>query len=100
NNRGSVDPRAAAKAAAAFGIRVFTIGVGSRTRARIPVAITPDGTLRYAWMAVSIDEGLLTQIARETGGRYYRATDTRALQRIYGEIDRLVKTGGEGRRSV
>jgi len=100
NNRGSVDPRAAAKAAAAFGIRVFTIGVGSRTRARIPVAITPNGTLRYAWMPVSIDEGLLTEIARETGGRYYRATDQRALQRIYDEIDRLVKTRVQVRRYV
>lgn len=100
NNRGSVDPRAAARAAAAFGIRVFTVGVGSRSRARIPVAITPDGRLRYAWMPVSIDEGLLTEIARETGGRYYRATDARALQRIYAEIDRLVKTKVQVRRYV
>jgi Ca-activated chloride channel family protein len=100
NNRGSVDPRAAAKAAAAFGIRVFTVGVGSRTRARIPIAITPNGTLRYAWMPVSIDEGLLTEIARETGGRYFRATDARALQRIYAEIDRLVKTKVQVRRYV
>ena len=100
NNRGSVDPRDAAKAAAAFGIRVFTIGVGSRTRARIPVAITANGTLRYAWMPVSIDEPLLRQIAAETGGRYYRATDARTLQRVYAEIDRLVKTRVQVRRYV
>ncbi|HEX8243049.1 MAG TPA: VWA domain-containing protein [Longimicrobium sp.] len=100
NNRGAVDPRDAAKAAAAFGIRVFTIGVGSRTRARIPVAVTPSGTLRYAWMPVSIDEPLLAEIARTTGGRYYRATDARALQRIYAEIDRLVKTKVQTRRYV
>jgi Ca-activated chloride channel family protein len=99
NNRGSVDPMAAAKAAAAFHIRVFTIGVGSRTRARIPVRITPRG-LQYAWMPVSIDEGLLRGIAQETGGRYYRATDARALQRIYAEIDRLVKTKVQVRRYV
>ncbi|HET7460855.1 MAG TPA: VWA domain-containing protein [Longimicrobium sp.] len=100
NNRGSVDPRSAAKAAAAFGIRVFTIGVGSRTRARIPVAITANGMLRYAWMPVSIDEPLLADIARTTGGRYYRATDQRALERVYGEIDRLVKTNVKVRRYV
>ena len=101
NNRGQeVDPVAAAKAAAAFGIRVFTIGVGSRTRARIPVAILPNGSLRYAWMPVSIDEGLLTRIARETNGRYFRATDQRALSAIYDEIDRLVKTKVQVRRYV
>lgn len=100
NNRGSVDPRSAAKAAAAFGIRVFTIGVGSRTRARIPVAITANGTLRYAWMPVSIDEPLLNEIARTTGGRYFRATDQRALERVYSEIDRLVKTNVKVRRYV
>lgn len=100
NNRGAVDPRAAAKAAAAFGIRVFTIGVGSRTRARIPVAITANGTLRYAWMPVSIDEPLLNDIARTTGGRYFRATDQRALERVYAEIDRLVKTNVKVRRYV
>jgi Ca-activated chloride channel family protein len=99
NNRGAVDPRDAAKAAAAFGIRVFTIGVGSRTRARIPVAVTPSG-LRYAWMPVSIDEPLLADIARTTGGRYYRATDESALRRIYAEIDRLVKTKVQVHRYV
>lgn len=100
NNRGAVDPRDAAKAAAAFGIRVFTIGVGSRTRARIPVAIAADGQLRYAMMEVDIDEPLLAEIARTTGGRYFRATDTRALQAIYDEIDRLVKTKVQVRRTV
>jgi Ca-activated chloride channel family protein len=95
NNHGSVDPRAAAKAAAAFGIRVFTVGVGSRGRARLPL-----GGMRYTFMQVSIDEGLLTEIARETGGRYYRATDALALQRIYAEIDRLVKAKVRVRRYV
>lgn len=99
NNRGSVDPAAAAKAAAAFGIRVFTIGVGSRGRARIPVAVA-NGRLQYALMPVSIDEPLLRQIATVTGGRYYRATDARALQQVYDEIDRLVKTRVQVRRYV
>lgn len=99
NNRGNIDPRAAARAAAAFGVRVFTIGVGSRTMARIPVARTPSG-LRYGYMPVSIDEGLLTEVARATGGRYFRATDTQALRRIWDEIDRLTRTRVEVRRSV
>lgn len=100
NNRGSVDPRDAARAAAALGVRVFTIGVGSRTRARIPIARTPDGGLRYGFMPVGLDEPLLTDIARSTGGRYFRATDTGALRRIYAEIDRLVRTPVEVRRYV
>ena len=100
NNRGNVDPRAAAKAAAEYGIRVFTIGVGSRGVARIPVARTPTGMLRYGFLPVSIDEPLLREIASSTGGRYYRATDTRALRAVYAEIDRLVKTKVEVRRYV
>ncbi|HEX8691858.1 MAG TPA: VWA domain-containing protein [Longimicrobium sp.] len=100
NNRGSIDPRDAARAAGALGIRVFTIGVGSRTRARIPVARTPGGGLRYALMPVDVDEGLLTEIARATGGRYYRATDNLALRRIYDEIDRLTRTRVRVRRYV
>ena len=100
NNRGDVDPRAAARAAAAFGIRVFTIGVGSRGVARVPVARTPAGGLRYAQIPVNIDEPLLREVAASTGGRYYRATDTRALERVYAEIDRLVKTKVEVRRYV
>ncbi len=99
NNRGSVNPRDAARAAATYGIRVFTVGVGSKTRARIPIARTPAG-LRYGYLPVSIDEPLLRDIARLTGGQYFRATDTRALQRIYEEIDRLVKSPVTVRRTV
>jgi len=100
NNRGGIDPRDAARASAALGIRVFTIGVGSRTRARIPIARTPGGGLRYGLMPVGIDEVLLGDIARTTRGRYFRATDTRALTRIYEEIDRLTRTPVEVRRYV
>ncbi|HEU0012821.1 MAG TPA: VWA domain-containing protein [Longimicrobium sp.] len=99
NNRGDVDPRAAAGAAAALGIRIYTIGVGSDTRARIPVAVTPTG-LRYVVMPVQIDERLLTDVAASTGGRYFRAKDTRALQRVYAEIDRLERTPVRVRRYV
>jgi Ca-activated chloride channel family protein len=99
NNRGNVNPRDAARAAAAYGIRVFTIGVGSNTRARIPIARTPNG-LRYGYLPVSIDEPLLRDIASLTGGRYFRATDTRALQRIYEVIDQLVKSPVRVRRTV
>lgn len=100
NNRGGVDPGDAARAAAALGVRVFTIGVGSRTRARIPIGRLPDGGLRYGFMPVELDEALLTDIARSTGGRYFRATDTGALRRIYAEIDRLVRTPVQVRRYV
>jgi Ca-activated chloride channel family protein len=99
NNRGDIDPRAAARAAAAYGIRIFTIGVGSRGVARVPVARTLSG-LRYGMLPVNIDEPLLREIAATTGGRYYRATDAQALRRIYAEIDRLVKTPVRVRRYV
>lgn len=97
NNRGEIDPRDAARAAAALGVRVFTIGVGSEGMARVPVARGASG-LRYAYLPVRIDEPLLTEIATSTGGRYFRATDTEALRRIYAEIDRMVKTPVRVRR--
>ena len=99
NNRGSIDPRAAARAAAAYGIRVFTIGVGSTGVARVPVARTPNG-LVYGMLPVKIDEPLLADIARVTGGRYFRATDAQALARIFTDIDRLVRTPATVRRYV
>jgi Ca-activated chloride channel family protein len=99
NNRGNVNPRDAARAAAAYGIRVFTIGVGSKTNARIPIARTPAG-LRYGYLPVSIDEPLLRDIASLTGGRYFRATDASGLRRIYEIIDELVKSPVRVRRTV
>jgi len=96
NNKGAVNPRDAARAAAAHGIRVYTIGVGSNTRARIPVARTPTG-LQYGFLPVRIDEPLLRDIASVSGGRYFRATDAAALQQVYAEIDRLVRTPTDGR---
>jgi len=90
NNRGEIDPVTAAQAAKALGIRIYTIGVGTRGEAPYPVN-TPFGK-QYQNIPVSIDEDMLKDIARLTGGRYYRATDTRALREIYHEIDRLERT--------
>ncbi len=91
NNRGTVDPRTAARAAAALGIKVYTIGVGSEGQAAVPTGRGPTG-LRYEVLPVRIDEALLKEIADVTGGRYFRAKDADALAQIFHEIDRLEKT--------
>jgi Ca-activated chloride channel family protein len=91
NNRGAVDPRTAAKAAEALGVRVYTIGVGTEGEARIPTGRGLSG-LRYEVVPVRIDEVLLKEIADGTGGRYFRATDGEALSRIFGQIDELERT--------
>lgn len=91
NNRGEIDPITAARIARAFKVRVYTIGVGTRGEALYPVQ-DPFFGKRYVRMPVEIDEDLLKEIARITGGRYFRATDTAALARIYQEIDELEKT--------
>jgi Ca-activated chloride channel homolog len=88
NNRGAIDPRTAAKAAAVFGIKIYTIGVGTEGMAPVPVGRGLFG-LRYENRIVRIDEPLLVDIAKTTGGRYYRARDAAALQRIYDEINQL-----------
>lgn len=91
NNAGTVDPRTAAQAAATFGIRIYTIGVGTEGEAPVPTGQGPLG-LRYQTMPVKIDEALLGEVARMTGGRYFRATDAQSLANIFGEINRLEKT--------
>jgi len=90
NNAGEVDPRSAAEIAKAFGIRIYTIGVGTRGEAPYPVQ-TPFGT-RYQMVPVEIDETLLKEIAGITGGQYFRATNNRALAEIYEKIDQMEKT--------
>ncbi len=92
NNRGRVDPRTAAVAAKAFGIRIYTIGVGTQGEARLPIGRGPEGQLRYQMMPVRLDEPLLRDVAENTGGRYFRATDGAALSRIFEQIDQLEKT--------
>jgi Ca-activated chloride channel family protein len=91
NNKGTVDPRTAAHAAMTFGIRIYTIGVGTQGEAPVPTGQGPLG-LRYETMPVKIDEQLLSEIARNTGGRYFRATDAASLSNIFAEINRLEKT--------
>ena len=91
NNRGSIDPRTAAKAAAQFGIKIYGIGVGTEGMAPVPVGRGVFG-LRYENRPVEIDDALLTDVAKRTGGRYFRARDAAALQRITEEIDRLERT--------
>lgn len=88
NNRGTIDPRTAAQAAAALGVRVYTIGVGTEGVAPVPVGRGVFG-LRYENRPVRIDEALLEDIAKQTGGRYFRARDAQALKRIYEQIDQL-----------
>jgi Ca-activated chloride channel homolog len=90
NNRGSIDPLTAAGIAQTFGIRVYTIGVGTQGMAPYPVQ-TPFG-VQYQNMPVEIDETLLQKIADQTGGKYFRAMDNKKLKAIYAEIDRLEKT--------
>ena len=89
NNRGSIEPLVAAKAAAAYGIKIYGIGVGSVGMAPVPVGRNPNGGLRYEFQPVQIDEALLSNIARMTGGQYFRARDASSLQNIYTRIDQL-----------
>jgi Ca-activated chloride channel homolog len=89
NNRGAVDPLTAAKAAEAYGIKIYGIGVGSVGMAPVPIGRNAAGGLNYQYQPVEIDEGLLTNIARMTGGRYFRARDAAALQSIYAYIDQM-----------
>ena len=99
NNRGQVDPRTAARAAAAFGIRVYAIGVGTEGMAPVPVGRGLFG-LRYETQRVEIDDALLTEVARTTGGRYFRAKDAAGLERVTREIDRLERTPTVARRQL
>ncbi len=90
NNRGEIAPATAAEIARTFGIRVYTIGVGSHGQVRIPVQ-TPMGT-QYVTTDSEFDETTLKDIAQVTGGEYFRATNAAALRSIYQQIDELEKT--------
>ena len=90
NNAGSVDPMSAAEIAKLYGVRVYTIGIGSRGYAPYPVQ-TAFGT-QMQQMKVQIDEDLLQKIAKETGGHYFRATGNAKLREIFKEIDKLEKS--------
>jgi Ca-activated chloride channel family protein len=88
NNRGAIDPRTAAQAAAAMGVKIYTIGAGTQGMAPVPVGKGLMG-IRYEYRPVEIDEDLLRDVARTTGGRYFRAVDGAALEHIYQQIDLL-----------
>ncbi|EKD32389.1 MAG: hypothetical protein ACD_77C00104G0005, partial [uncultured bacterium] len=90
NNRGEIAPQMAAEIAKTYGIRVYTIGVGAMGLAPYPV-LTPFG-VDIQQVKVEIDEPLLQQIASETGGKYFRATDNTKLLEIYGEINKMEKS--------
>jgi Ca-activated chloride channel family protein len=90
NNMGEIAPVTAAEIAKTFGIRVYTIGVGTKGEAPYPFQ-TPMG-IRYQNIPVDIDEPTLKQIATITGGQYFRATDNKSLKSIYEEIDQMEKT--------
>jgi Ca-activated chloride channel family protein len=91
NNGGLIDPRTAKEIAKVLGIKVYTIGVGTEGFAPTPIQ-TPGGGIVMQQEKVNIDEALLTEIAKETGGRYFRARDNESLKSIYAEIDQLEKT--------
>ncbi len=90
NNAGSIGPLTAAEIAKDYGIRVYTIGVGSEGTAPIPVQTIFGEQIQQ--MKVEIDEDVLNKVADMTGGKYFRATDKEKLEEIYSEIDRMEKT--------
>ncbi|GHC43519.1 vWA domain-containing protein [Ulvibacter litoralis] len=92
NNTGYIDPSIASELAVEFGIKVYTIGLGSNGMAMSPIGIKPNGSFQYGNVPVEIDEDLLKEIAKTTGGQYFRATTTTKLSEIYEEINKLEKT--------
>jgi Ca-activated chloride channel homolog len=91
NNTGKISPRSAAEAAKALGVKIYTIGVGARGKAPIPVR-DEAGNMHMIMAKVDVDEATLQAVADETGGKFYRATDTDSLKNIYEEINRFEKT--------
>lgn len=92
NNTGVVAPLTAAQIARQYGIKIYTIGVGSNGTAPYPVAIDYAGNIQYQTMPVVIDEATLQKIAAATGGKYFRATSGSVLRQVFKEIDSLEKT--------
>lgn len=90
NNRGEIAPLTAAEIAKSYGVRVYPVGIGSMGTAPYPVQ-TPFG-VQYQEMEVKIDEEMLQQVADMTGGKYFRATNNKALEQVYAEIDKLERS--------
>lgn len=89
NNSGFIDPRMASEIAKEYGIKVYTIGIGTNGMAEFPYAIAPNGQFLFKMMQVEIDEKLMQAIAKTTDGKYYRATSNKSLEKIYDEINQL-----------
>ncbi|WP_353777401.1 VWA domain-containing protein [Winogradskyella sp. 3972H.M.0a.05] len=92
NNSGEIDPKIASDLAVEFGIKVYTIGLGTNGMALSPISFKHNGDFHYGRVQVEIDEELLEEIAEVTGGKYFRATDNKKLAQIYDEINKLEKT--------
>jgi Ca-activated chloride channel family protein len=98
NNSGTIDPRMAADIAKEYGIKVYTIGIGTNGMAPFPYAKTANGEFLYKNMKVEIDEKLMKEIAKTTDGKYFRATSNAKLKEIYTEINKLEKTEVEEKK--
>lgn len=92
NNAGFIEPETAADIAKQYGIKVYTIGLGTNGMAESPYALSPNGQLLFQMMKVEIDEQLLRNIARKTDGKYFRATSNSKLAEIYASINKLETT--------
>ena len=92
NNSGFIEPETASDIAKEYGIKVYTIGIGSNGMAASPYAYGPTGNFLFKMMPVEIDEPLMKSIAQKTGGKYFRATSNTKLQSIYDEINKLETT--------
>ena len=92
NNAGFIEPETASDIASEYGIKVYTIGIGTNGMAEFPYAIAPNGSFLFKMMQVEIDVNLLQSIAKKTGGKYFRATSNQKLEAIYKEINKLETT--------
>jgi len=92
NNSGTIEPETASDIAKEYGIKVYTIGIGTNGMAEFPYALAPNGDFIYRMMPVEIDQELMKSIAKKTDGRYFRATSNSRLESIYNEINKLETT--------
>ncbi|MFQ3173430.1 MAG: Ca-activated chloride channel family protein [Flavobacterium sp.] len=92
NNAGFIEPETAADIAKQYGIKVYTIGIGTNGMAEFPYAVASNGQFLFQMMKVEIDEKLMKSIAKKTDGRYFRATSNNKLAEIYREINKLETT--------
>jgi Ca-activated chloride channel homolog len=92
NNAGFIEPDSAAEIAKQYGIKVYTIGIGTNGNAEFPYAYAPNGELLFKMMKVEIDEKMMKNIAQKTDGKYFRATSNERLEQIYSEINKLETT--------